>query len=134
MTVRYLTKDELIAINQYFIKQTGKGSAAVVDQDGLSAIVEQPQMVSYGHEVYRTIWLKAACLLQKLTKSRVFADGNIGTAYLSTVIFLKLNHIEFTLSASDARDFMFDRMFSPDNKDQMIYIAPAFKFYSKSAK
>ncbi|WP_203648856.1 type II toxin-antitoxin system death-on-curing family toxin [Secundilactobacillus yichangensis] len=134
MTVRYLTKDELIAINQYFIKQTGKGSAAVVDQDGLSAIVEQPQMVSYGHEVYRTIWLKAACLLQKLTKSRVFADGNIGTAYLSAVIFLKLNHIEFTLSASDARDFMFDRMFSPDNKDQMIYIAPAFKFYSKSTE
>lgn len=134
MTVRYLTKAELVAINQYVIKQAGEGSAAVVDQAGLTTIIEEPQKVSYGHEAYPTIWIKAACLLQRLTKGHVFADGNKRTAYLSTVMFLKLNHIEFKLSGKDARDFMFDEMFAPDNKDQMIKITPVFKYYSQSTK
>ncbi|GAX08358.1 MAG TPA: type II toxin-antitoxin system death-on-curing family toxin [Lactobacillus sp.] len=131
MTVRYLTEDEVIAINQYIIKQADEGSAEVVDPDGLKSIIEQPQMVAYGHETYPTIWLKAACLLQKLTKNLVFNEGNKRTAYLSTVIFLRLNHIKFELSGSDAKDFMWDEMFAPDKKDRMINVAPIFKLYSK---
>lgn len=132
MTVRYLTENELIAINQYIIQQADEGPAAVVDPDSLKTVINEPQKIAYGHEAYSTIWLKAACLLQKITKNHIFEDGNKRTAYLSTVIFLRLNHIKFELSGSDAKDFMWDEMFARDNKDRMIQVTPILKTYSKS--
>lgn len=63
--MRYLTRDELISINRQVIERAGEGSVGIQYPEGLDLVVEQPQMIVFGQELYRNIWLKAAYILQK---------------------------------------------------------------------
>lgn len=87
MTIRYLTQAELIEINKYAVQQVGGITFGVQSKAALQVIVNQPQQVVFGHELYPTIWLKAAFILQKITKKHVFIDGNKRTAIQSALYF-----------------------------------------------
>ncbi|MDB6223578.1 type II toxin-antitoxin system death-on-curing family toxin [Lactobacillus amylovorus] len=87
----YLNKLTLIAINKNVIQRAKKGSAGVQYPEGLDVVVEQPKQVLFGHELYPNIWLKAAFILQKITKKHIFIDGNKRTALVATAFFLKKN-------------------------------------------
>lgn len=72
----------------------GQSYQGIQYPEGLSLVVEQPQMVVFGHTFYPTIWLKAAYIMQKITKKHIFTDGNKRTAFLTTLLFLKKNGYE----------------------------------------
>lgn len=130
--MRYLTRIELIMINQRVINGAGEGTIGIADDNGLDAIVAQPQTAFFGREAYPTIWLKAAFLLQKITKKHVFFDGNKRTAYLSTFLFLKLNGFQLTLPKELAKDLVMEATLSKDTEDEMLKIAAFIEKNSQS--
>lgn len=88
--MNYLTIDEVYAIHQRMIK-IGGGRSDVHDFTLLHSAVERPKATFGGHDLYPTIWEKAAALIHSLVKNHPFDDGNKRTAYFSTKRFLYIN-------------------------------------------
>lgn len=89
--MRYLTRQELIELNKQAVEIVDGKYFGVQSESALDIIIEQPQQVIFGKELYPTIWLKAGFILQKITKKHVFTDGNKRTAILASLYFLNLN-------------------------------------------
>ncbi|MDZ5438325.1 type II toxin-antitoxin system death-on-curing family toxin [Limosilactobacillus reuteri] len=91
--------------------------------EGLSVIVEQPQMTVFNRELYPSIWLKAAYIVQKITKKHIFIDGNKRTAYLCLLLFLKKNSWELHLNADEGEAFVVQITLADDSEEEMIEIS-----------
>ena len=80
-------------------------------------------MVLFGHELYPSLWLKAAFVLQKSTKKHIFTDGNKRTAYVVTKLFLKLNGYSLKVSKSQGIALMLSVTTSADSEEMMQKVA-----------
>lgn len=85
--MKYLTKTDLIHLNKRLLEIANKEYMGVQYPEGLDIVIKQPQQILFGRELYPTIWLKAAFILQKITKKHIFADGNKRTSYYATAFF-----------------------------------------------
>ncbi|MCF6165614.1 type II toxin-antitoxin system death-on-curing family toxin [Furfurilactobacillus rossiae] len=123
--MKYLTKAELIEINHYVVLQVGGTNYGVQSIASLDVIVKQPSQVIFGHELYPTIWLKAAFILQKITKKHVFVDGNKRTAIQAALYFLNLNgySVQNLDLVNNADSFILAVTNSMDNEETMNSIA-----------
>ncbi|MBB1095519.1 type II toxin-antitoxin system death-on-curing family toxin [Limosilactobacillus agrestis] len=119
----YLTKEEIVMVNHQVLIRTGQKYMGIQYPEGLSVIVEQPQMKVFNNELYPSIWLKAAYIVQKITKKHIFIDGNKRTAYLCLLLFLKKNSWELHLSADEGEAFIVQITLADDSEEEMIAIA-----------
>ena len=119
----YLTKEEIIMVNHQVLTRTGQKYMGIQYPEGLSVIVEQPQMTVFNRELYPSIWLKAAYIVQKITKKHIFIDGNKRTAYLCLLLFLKKNSWELHLNADEGEAFVVQITLANDSEEEMIEIA-----------
>lgn len=124
MEYRYLASaSDLIYVNKRVLEFTGEKQEVIQYPEGLSVIIEQPQMVLFGHELYPSLWLKAAFVLQKSTKKHIFTDGNKRTAYVVTKLFLKLNGYSLKVSKSQGIALMLSVTTSTDSSEIMQKVA-----------
>lgn len=123
MTYRYLTKHQIIQINRGVISAAKKVSLGIQYPQGLDTVVEQPKQVLFGKELYPTIWLKAAFIIQKITKKHIFADGNKRTALITGLTFLRLNNHDVSFSEDEKVNLMVSLTNSPDNENVMLNLA-----------
>lgn len=130
----YLSEEELIAVNKKVLIGTGQQFLGVQYPQGLSLVVEQPQMVVFGHELYPTIWLKAAYIMQKITKKHVFVDGNKRSAYLAALLFLLKNGYELHLTTDEGEALIMQVTLADDSETEMQKIAELFKRKAKRSK
>lgn len=128
--MNYLKKLTLIAINQNIIKRSKKGSAGVQYPEGLDIVIEQPKQVVFGHELYPSIWLKAAFILQKITKKHIFVDGNKRTALAATTFFLLKNGYDLDFDDNEGFKFILAVTNSEDSEKNMKYAADWLKAHS----
>lgn len=91
--------------------------------EGLSVIVEQPQMVLFNHELYPNLWLKAAFILQKITKKHIFTDSNKRTAYVATKLFLRLNGYHLNVTKQQGIKLLLNVTTSDDTQNEMEKVA-----------
>ncbi len=91
--VIYLSTIHVLAIHDQMIKRFG-GLPGVRDLGLIESAVGRPQASFDGKDLYKTIFSKAAALLQSLLKNHPFVDGNKRTALTSAGIFLKLNQYQ----------------------------------------
>ncbi|MCC4342361.1 type II toxin-antitoxin system death-on-curing family toxin [Limosilactobacillus reuteri] len=119
----YLTKEEIIMVNHQALTRTGQKYMGIQYPEGLSVIVEQPQMTVFNRELYPSIWLKAAYIVQKITKKHIFIDGNKRTAYLCLLLFLKKNSWELHLNADEGEAFVVQITLADDSEEEMIEIS-----------
>ena len=115
----YLTAAELAAVNRRVLERSGQKYQGIQYSTGLSLVVAQPQMVVFGHELYSTLWLKAAYIIQKVTKKHIFVDGNKRTAYLATLLFLRKNGWVLRLNADEGEALIIQLTLADDNEDEM---------------
>lgn len=127
----YLKKLTLIAINKNVIKRSKKGSSGVQYPEGLDVVVEQPKQVVFGHELYPNVWLKAAFILQKITKKHIFVDGNKRTALVATTFFLLKNGYDLKFNDDEGFKFILAVTNSDDSEKNMKYAADWLKAHSK---
>ena len=126
----YLTELDIIAVNRYVLEGVGQKYQGVQYPAGLSLVVEQPQMVVFGHTLYPTIWLKAAYIMQKITKKHIFADGNKRTAFLTTLLFLKKNGYDTIFTTDEGEALIMQITLADDTEDEMIKVSQVLKQHS----
>lgn len=119
----YLTELEIIEVNRFVLTGVGQMYQGVQYPAGLSLVVEQPKMVVFGHTLYPTIWLKAAYLMQKITKKHIFVDGNKRTAFLATLLFLKKNGYVCQFTADEGEALVMQITLADDSEDEMLKVA-----------
>ena len=90
MTVTYLTAKQLLIIQSMILDETG-GSSGVRNRELLMQIVENPQQVISGAELYNTVFKKAAKYLEGTITLHPFVDGNKRTAITAAGAFLERN-------------------------------------------
>lgn len=125
MEVKYLTAQQLIELNKQVVLQVDGANYGVQSTESLHVVIEQPAQVVFGHELYPTIWLKAAFILQKITKKHVFVDGNKRTALMASLYFINQNGYRLINNeiVNQAGDFILSVTNSPDNEETMLQIA-----------
>jgi len=123
----FLTKEEFIGLNRLVLVRAHSKSFGIQYPQGLDIIVEQPQQVVFGKELYPNIWIKAAFIVQKITKKHIFVDGNKRTALLSGLTFLKVNGHLLHFSSDEGENLILSVTNSQDNEEIMLTLAEWLK-------
>ncbi len=100
--IEYLDLEDIIMMVRIL------GIGPVRDVGLLDSAVNRPRSSAFGEDAYATISLKAAALLQSMTKNHALADGNKRLAWLSTVVFCDLNGIAPQPTDDEAFQLVYD--------------------------
>ncbi len=97
--VNYLSREEIIAINQRVIRLSGDPHG-VMNEGNLNHVVEAVKLkYNAGDD---SVLLKGAFILDYLAnKGHIFIEGNKRTAETSTVTFLRMNGLFFEEQKQD---------------------------------
>ena len=93
-TVRYLTVDEIIEVNQKVLKEIRVKRA---DSHRVASHSKLEDVVSRVQDEKGDVYRKAAALLIQLTKAHAFDSGNRRTAYAAAKLFLEANGKELNI-------------------------------------
>lgn len=108
-STRFLTVQEVIAINVAMIQRYSPGEQIGVKEPGLlESAVHRPQTSVFGKDAYPTIFEKAAALFESLGQNHPFHNANKRTAFTALVIFLRYNGLHFKMDTKKAEDFTVD--------------------------
>ncbi|WP_214626487.1 type II toxin-antitoxin system death-on-curing family toxin [Paenibacillus agaridevorans] len=108
-SIRYLSVQEVIAINVAMIQRYSPGEHIGVKEPGLlESAIHRPQSSVFGEDAYPTIYEKAAALFESLGQNHPFHNANIRTAFTALVIFLRYNGLRFKMDTKKAEDFTVD--------------------------
>lgn len=104
-TFRYLTPQEIIAINAAVIHKYSPGEhIGVKDFSPLESALFRQQTSVFGNDAYRTTFEKAAALFESLGQNHPFQNANKRTAFTAMVIFLRYNGHRFSMDTKSAED------------------------------
>ena len=120
----YLIRDELLKLNEQAVATLG-GNAGIQSPRAFEVVIEQPKQVVFGQEVYPTIWVKAAYMMQQIIKTPVFVDGSKRTAGLVVLRFLQENGYQPMDEDYNevARNFILEMVQSDNSEETMKLIA-----------
>lgn len=109
MAVRYLSTQEVIAINVSLIKKYSPGEIiGVKDVSLLDSAILRPQSSAFGEDAYPTLFEKAAALFESLGKNHPFHNANKRTAFVALVVFLRYNGYSFEMEPKAAENLTVD--------------------------
>ena len=129
----YLTRNELIRLN-HDIRPEVPTDELVQYAPGIDVVVMQPQQVLFGRELYPTLWLKAAFIMQKITKKHIFTNGNKRTSLTATAYFLYKNNYDLVITNKEAIDIVLFATNEEDSEENMQKIADRLKEHSQKQK
>lgn len=106
---KFLTEEEVIAINLYVIREfSPEEQSGVKFPDLLNSAVNRPRQSAFGEDAYSTMFAKAAALFESLAQNHAFHNANKRTAFLSLLQFLRYNGYTFTMEQGQAENFVVD--------------------------
>ncbi|KKO50742.1 type II toxin-antitoxin system death-on-curing family toxin [Paenibacillus sp. DMB20] len=109
MSIRFLSVQEVVAINVAVIQKYSPGEDIGVKDVGLlESAVLRPQSSAFGDDAYPSLFEKATALFQSLGQNHPFQNANKRTAFTALVIFLKLNGYHFVMDQKAAEDLTVD--------------------------
>lgn len=94
----YLTLGDLFAMVERMFGTT----RMVRDAGLLDASAYRPQATMFGDDLYPTIHLKAAALMESLVCNHALIDGNKRLAFAASFVFYELNGWRLELPGQDA--------------------------------
>ncbi len=102
--MNYLAEEEIQAINQVVIEETG-GSIGVREPGLLASIAQKPRAAFGGEDLYPDIFLKAAVIYEAVVNYHVFVDGNKRTGFAAMARFLAINSYNIKLTDREIEKF-----------------------------
>lgn len=109
MTFRYLSVQEVVAINIAVIQKYSPGEDIGVKDGGLlESAVLRPQSSAFGDDAYPSLFEKAAALFVSLGQNHPFQYANKRTAFTALIIFLRFNGHYFVMDQKAAEDLTVD--------------------------
>ena len=118
--------DQIYEIHKSIVNRAGT-VASVRDFALLHSAAERPKATYAGRDLYPTVFLKAAALLQSLCLNHPFTDANKRTSWISAKRFLKVNDYHLRSTRMDAADFM---VYVDNKKPELKEIAFWLKSHS----
>jgi len=107
--VRYLTVEEIIAMNFFIIeKYSPREMKGVKEKSLLESAVYRPKQSVLGEDAYPTIFEKVAALFESLAKNHCFHNANKRTAFVALIQFLKYNGYRLVMPQDEAIEFVVD--------------------------
>lgn len=101
--MRYLTVQEIIAINTFLIQHySPKEQLGVKDRSLLESATYHPWASAFEEDAYPTFFSKVAALFESLAQNHAFFNGNKRTAFTSLTIFLRYNGYQFDMPTQEA--------------------------------
>lgn len=76
----------------------------VMSPELLNLVVNRPMRSSFGEDAYKTIFEKAAALLESLAQNHAFHSANKRVAFTGMVQFLRYNGFHFVMDPKVAVD------------------------------
>lgn len=122
----YVDIEDALTIHQALIAQAGT-KASVRDFSLLHSAIERPKATYNSVDLYPTVFLKAAALMQSVCLNHPFTDGNKRCSWLITKRFLHLNGYHLVSNRKEAGDFM---VFVDNGKPPIVAIATFLKKHS----
>ena len=104
MKMNYLAIDEVIAIHERML-EIGGGRQGIRDFTLIHSAIERPKATFAQRDLYPTIWLKAAAIIQSLIRNHPFNDGNKRTGYFTTLRFLNQNGYDLKATKTEIIHF-----------------------------
>ncbi|GMA51598.1 death-on-curing protein [Alicyclobacillus contaminans] len=124
--IRYLTEEEIIAINLYVIQEFSPSEqSGVRSPELLNSAAFRPQQSAFGKDAYPTIFEKAAALFESLALNHIFYNANKRTAFLALLQFLSYNGYKFTMAQKQAEDFVVDMVNHKYTFEQIVQVIKA---------
>ena len=102
--MNYLSPAQLLFIHDRLIAETG-GLPGVRDLGLLASAAARPQATFDGQDLYPTLYLKAAALMDLLINNHPFVDGNKRVGITAAALFLQLNGRSLSTSNADLEVF-----------------------------
>lgn len=102
--MKLLTPEQVLFIHARLVAETG-GMHGVLDIGLLESAVARPQATFDGTELYTTLFVKAAALLDSLINNHPFVDGNKRTGIAAAALLLRLNGYRLTASNPELESF-----------------------------
>lgn len=119
--MRYLTEQEVIAINQFLIQKYSPGELVGVKEAGLlNSAVSRPKAAFDGEDVYPAVSEKAAALFESLVQHHCFHNANKRTAFVSMQQFLRYNGFRFVMDQERAVEFTVDLVLKKYAFDELV--------------
>lgn len=85
----------------------------------LDSALARPRSSAFGHDAYATPELKASALLHSLINNHPLVDGNKRLAWISTMVFLRINGLESNLHNDIAYALILDIAGSSTELDEI---------------
>ncbi len=105
-SVNNVSRDDIVLINKWCqsLVLDIENTEGIRESNLLSSIPEAINQTFGGEELYPSIHIKAAYFWGKISKYHCFVDGNKRTALVTTIVFLKINNVEFNTSEKSLYD------------------------------
>lgn len=100
-----ITLVEVLVLHDRVVERTG-GSLGVRDAGELEAALARPFQSWGGDDLFPTVWLKAAALLESICNRHPFVDGNKRTALVAAAYLLHEEGIELEVPTEEGEAFM----------------------------
>jgi death on curing protein len=101
--IRYLELNEVIALHELVIQQSG-GRSGLHDVNLLDSALAQPRMTFDGKDLFSELIDKAAALGFSLICNHAFYDGNKRIGHLAMEMFLLLNGQEIDATVDEQEE------------------------------
>jgi death-on-curing protein len=101
-SITYLTLDDALHLVRLLVV------GPVRDLGLLDSAIARPGSSFEGHDAYSAVEVKAAAMLDSLTKNHPLVDGNKRLGWLATAVFLDLNGYEPNLCDDGAFQLVWD--------------------------
>jgi len=99
------TAKDIIRLHEVIIRRIG-GSEGLRDPGALVMCAEKPMAAFGGKEMYPTVFLKAAALLESIARNHPFVDGNKRTAFLAALAVVEHNGHTTSFAQKDIEETM----------------------------
>jgi len=91
--MKWLVLQDLELIHMQIIDESG-GAHGTRDSGRLESALAGMQQATFGHELFPTVFDKAASLARGVIADHPFVDGNKRTGIMSAIVFLNLNNVD----------------------------------------
>lgn len=105
METKYVSIEATLALHATVLQLTN-GTLGVRDMNSLLGCLERPKTTIGGTEMFPTVFLKAAAVIESIARNHPFIDGNKRTSYLVGMETLAINGYELVPAQGEIEKFM----------------------------
>lgn len=99
--------DDVVYIHDQIIQSTG-GLSGIRDKGQLEACIARPSQSAFGQDIFDDLFMKSAALLECISNTHPFVDGNKRSAMAASILFLQIHGIIVEFSNEEYEKFMLE--------------------------